>query len=121
MIVHLLLPTINPHMSGARIECLYAAPGDVLKTGSKLLDLGIDLSSAFAQECPPVSFFRVVLRETMILRSWHVARGDLCALGDPVATFSSLPDEALSAPARGVRFVTAGIIHHDRLWTGSAA
>ncbi len=121
MIYSLPLPTINPHMTGARIECLYAAPGDALKAGSKLLDVGIDLSSAFAQECPPVSFFRIVLRESLILRAFHVARGDFCQLGDTIALFSSELAEDIGPPARSIRFATAGIIYHDRLWTGSVS
>jgi hypothetical protein len=121
MIYEFRLPAVNPHMTGARIECYYAEPGDALKTGAKLLDLGIDLSSAFAQECPPVSFFRVVLRETLILRSLAFARGDFCPVGEIIALFSGERDEDITAPpARGVRFATAGIVHHERLWTGSA-
>ena len=58
MIYQFKLPLIVPQMSSAVIECLYAKPGDALKTGSKLFDLSVDLSSAFAQECPPISFFR---------------------------------------------------------------
>jgi hypothetical protein len=109
-------------MAGARIECFYAEPGDAMKAGSKLLDLGVDLSSAFAQECPPVSFFRIVLREPLILRSWSVSRGAFCAVGDTVAVFSSEADEdATGEPARDVRFAAAGIVHHGGLWTGAVA
>ena len=122
MIYAFKLPTINPHMSCARIECLYARPRDSLKMGSKLFDLGIDLSSAFAQECPPISFFRVVLREPVFLRRLNVVRGQLCELGELVALFSTEPSESLDvAPARDIRFAVAGIIQHDGLWTGSKA
>jgi hypothetical protein len=119
MIYAFRLPTINPHMLGARIECVYAEPGNDLKMGSKLFDLGIDLSSAFAQECPPISFFRVVLRESAILREFKIERGGYCGLGDTVALFSTTPDEDLDNQiARDVRFITAGIIHHDGMWSG---
>lgn len=122
MIYEFRLPQINPYMTGARIECLHAEPGDALKSGVKLLDLGVDLSSAFAQECPPVSFFRVVIRESLILRAFVRARGDLCPVGETVALFSNDPDEDVAAPpARLIRFATAGIVSHDGLWTGSAA
>jgi hypothetical protein len=122
MIYAFRLPTINPHMSAARIECIYAEPGNALKIGSKLFDLGIDLSSSFAQECPPVSFFRVVLREPVFFRKLKVVRGQLCELGELVALFSTEPDETLTvAPVRDIRFAVAGIIHHDGMWTGSDA
>jgi hypothetical protein len=119
MIYVFRLPTINPHMTGARIECFHAEPGSALKMGSKLIDVGVDLSSAFAQECPPVSFFRVVLREAAFLRRLDVARGQLCNLGEPIALFSTEPDEILAVEqAREIRFSVAGIIHHDGMWTG---
>jgi hypothetical protein len=122
MIYAFRLPTINPHMSAARIECIYAELGSPLRIGSKLFDLGVDLSSAFAQECPPISFFRVVLREAAFLRKLNAVRGQLCELGELVALFSTEPDENLSgAPARDIRFAVAGIIHHPGLWTGNAA
>jgi len=109
-------------MSGARIECVYAEPGKPLKNGSKLFDLGVDLSSAFAQECPPVSFFRVVLREPVFLRKLNVGRGQLCEIGELIALFSNEADESLSGePVRDIRFAVAGIIHHDGLWTGNVA
>jgi hypothetical protein len=120
MIYAFRLPTINPHMSGARIESIHAETGSALKMGSKLIDLGVDLSSAFAQECPPISFFRVVLREPVFLRQVAVSRGQLCALGALIALFSNEADEPLdAAPARDIRFAVAGILHHDGMWTGN--
>lgn len=120
MIYAFRLPTINPHMTGARIECLFAKPGDPLKVGAKLLDLGIDLSSAFSQDCPPISFFRIVMREPVYLRALAFERGQQAELDDLIALFSVGPDDDLTeAPARQVRVTTAGIIHHDGLWTGS--
>lgn len=119
MIYAFRLPLINPHMSSARIECTYADPGAALKNGSKLFDLGVDLSSAFAQECPPISFFRVVLREPAFFRKLNAGRGQLCQLGEQIALFSEKPDDSLDdAPARDIRFAVAGIIHHEGMWTG---
>ncbi|HVR57111.1 MAG TPA: hypothetical protein VMT72_09815 [Pseudolabrys sp.] len=121
MIYTFRLPLINPHMSSARVECVFAGPGNALKNGSKLFDLGVDLSSAFAQECPPVSFFRVVLREPVIFRRLDAERGKLCQVGDQIALFSDKADESLDAPVRDIRFAVAGIIHHEGMWTGSVA
>lgn len=122
MIYEFRLPKINPYMTGARLECVFASVGEPLKTGAKLIDISVDLSDAFAQECPPVSFFRVVLREPAYLRAVYGARGEVLEVGELLALFSSAPDEDLSqAPARAVRFATAGIVHHEGLWTGSIA
>ena len=120
MIFDFRLPLISPHMSEALIECLYAAPGSTLKTGQKLLDLSVDLSSAFAQDCPPVSFFRIVMRENVVLREFRIACGQPCKVGELIAVFSTVADEATDHPAqRGIRFATAGIIHHGGMWTGN--
>jgi len=114
------LPLISPHMSTALIECLYASPGSVLKTGSKLLDLSVDLSSAFSQDCPPISFFRIITRENLVLRECRFATGQSCNVGDLIAVFGTTADEALDQPSqRGIRFTTAGIIHHSGMWTGN--
>jgi len=114
------LPLISPHMTAALVECLHATPGSALKAGSKLLDLSVDLSSAFSQDCPPISFFRIITRENLVLREFRFAAGQSCNVGALIAVFSTTPDEALDQPAqRGIRFTTAGIIHHSGMWTGN--
>jgi hypothetical protein len=120
MIYELRLPLIVAQMTGATVECVHARPGDSLKMGSKLIDLSIDLSSAFAQECPPISFFRVVLREAAWLRKLSAEPGQFCHLDEALAVFSTEPDEDLGASAsRVVRITVAGIVHHEGMWTGS--
>jgi hypothetical protein len=107
-------------MSGATIECVYAAPDMMLKAGTKLLDLSVDLGSAFAQECPPISFYRFVMREQVFLRTLDVVPGRFCAQNELIALFSTDPDETLTVtPARAVRTTTAGILHHSGMWTGA--
>jgi len=120
MIYELRLPLIIPQMTGATVECLYAAEGDALKLGSKFMDLSIDLGSAFAQECPPVSFYRLILREPAFLRQFKAKPGEYFELDAPIALFSTTVDEPLDQPpARAVRVTTAGIIHHEGMWTGN--
>lgn len=120
MIYEFRLPAIVNQMTGATLECLYAKPGDALKMGSKLFDLSIDLGSVFAQECPPVSFFRVVMREAAFLRRLDGAPGAFAELDEAIAIFSTTPDEDIDQPAtRAIRTTVAGIVHHDGMWTGS--
>jgi hypothetical protein len=120
MIYEFRLPIIVSQMTGATLECLHAKHCDSLKMGSKLFDLSIDLSSVFAQECPPISFFRVVLREAAWLRKLELAPGKFSQLDEEMAVFSTSPDEDISQPAaRTVRTTVAGIVHHDGMWTGS--
>jgi hypothetical protein len=120
MILDFKLPAISPHMTEALIECLYATPGAPVKPGDKLLDLSVNLNNAFEQDCPPISFFRVIVREKAVLREFRAARGESRKLDEVVAIFSTDPDEPLDQPAqRGIRVATAGIIHHAGLWTGN--
>lgn len=115
------LPLINPQMANARVECLYAGEGEFLRPGSRLLDLSVDLSSAFAHECPPVSYFRIVLREPLWLRCWALGLGDLCPVDGLIARFSTEADEADGGgTGRQVRVNSAGIIYHDGMWSGRA-
>lgn len=118
MIFEFRLPLISPHMSEGLIECLYTTPGSALKPGDKLLDLSVNLSNNFAQDCPPISFYRVVIREKLFLREIRVARGQSCKVNEVIAVFSNEAEEPLDQPAqRGIRCATVGIIHHPGLWT----
>ncbi len=120
MIFEFRLPLISPHMSVALVECVYAAPGASLKAGDKLLDLRIDLTDTFAQDCPPVSFYRIILRENAVLRECRLGAGSPCKPGDLIAVLSTRGDEpADQPPQRSLRFATAGIVHHPAMWTGN--
>jgi hypothetical protein len=120
MLYDLRLPTINPNMSAAVVECVYPDPGALLKPGEKLFDLSVDLSSGFSQYCPPISYFRVVVREKIWLRKTFVVPGNDCEIGAMLALFSTEPDEAIDAtPARSIRIATAGINYHEGLWSAS--
>jgi hypothetical protein len=119
MIFEFKLPVIVKQMTGATIECLHAKPGDAVKMGSKLMDLSVDLSSAFAQECPPISFFRIVAREAGWLRRFDLTPGKFCPLDEVMAVFSTEPEEDVSKPVTRVfRTTVAGIVHHEGMWTG---
>src|SRR5438477_239219 len=120
MLYDLRLPKINPNMSSAIVECVYATPGSQLKPGDKLFDLSVDLSSGYSQYCPPISYFRVVVREKLWLQKILLHPGDSCDVGDLLALFSSEEEEAIEAtPVRSIRITTAGIAHHRGLWSAS--
>ena len=92
MLYDLRLPKINPNMSSAIVECVYAKPGILLKAGEKLFDLSVDLSGGYSQYCPPISYFRVVVREKLWLQKTLVNLGDSCDVGDTLALFSTDQD-----------------------------
>jgi hypothetical protein len=111
LLLTLNLPRCNDLMTAAVVEALHAAPGTMLPTGSKLVDVRVDLSGVAPHDCPPISHYRLVLREPAWLRALAVGVGDLVATDALVAQFSSEPDESLTgAPARPVRITIAGIL-----------
>lgn len=118
MLYELRLSKINPNMNAAIIECIYVQAGSALKAGDKLCDLSVDLSSGFSQYCPPISYFRVVVREKAWLQKLLVVPGDSCDVGQLVAVFSSEQDvPGEGAPARPLRITTAGIALHSSMWS----
>lgn len=122
MLVELKIPEFLPQMKTALIESVYCQEGAELPLGAKILDVSVDLSGAFAQNCPPISYYRMVLRDRLWLRKLLVAPGDRCEAGAQIAILSTEPDEPLDAsPARAARCMTAGIVYHDGMWSGRAA
>jgi hypothetical protein len=120
MLFELKMPKLNDNMDTGLIETAYGAEGSALKLGSKLLDISVDLSRAFSQNCPPVSYYRLVLRETLWLRSL-AAPGTRCTAGERIALFSNTPDEPIDGPvAREARVLVAGINVHDEMFSRKA-
>jgi len=121
LLYSLPIPKLTDHPAAMRVETLYPLPGARLLVGAKLADISMDLSGAFAQNCPPISFHRIVLREPCFLRAWLAQPGQVCAQGASIAIFSDAEDEpADTAIARPVRIMTAGITYHPGMWTGQA-
>jgi hypothetical protein len=111
LLLALSLHRINLQMTTAVVDSIYAEENTLIRTGAKLFDLKVDLSAISPQDCPPVSLYRVSLRETVWLRRLVVAVGDEPAVGSHLALFSTAADESIDCePARNVRTTTAGII-----------
>ncbi len=111
MLLSLVLPRINPHMTVARIQAVHIDPGAALGLGGKVLDLSIDLSAAIPHDCPPVSYFRLIARDQAWLRRLDVGPGAEARPDDVLALFSTQPDEPLDgAPARRIRLSVAEIL-----------
>jgi hypothetical protein len=122
MLFSLTIPKLNEHVTAARIELIHAAAGAQLAIGAKLVDLSVDLSDVYAQDCPPISFHRIVLRETLRLCRWLAEPGQIFAPGDPIAIFADSASAPPDGPiARPVRIMTAGIAYHPDMWSGDQA
>ena len=111
MILTLTLPRIIGPMTSGEVFKLHCSEGRLLKPGTAFVDLKVDLSSAAAQDCPAVSYYRLVIREPVWLRHMAVACGDTALVGAAIALFSTEADETINEPpGRQIRFMTAGIV-----------
>ena len=118
MLLALPLPDFGP---GARCTLIawHSHEGAQVAAGGALLDLRIDLSGGIAQDCPPVSTCRIVLREGAWLRR-RIARPGENVPADALALLATNPDEPLDGPpARDIRMTVAAILHHADWWGGA--
>lgn len=105
------LPAIVPQMVEAKVLRFLAKEGERLAIGAGLIELEVDLSSFVSHDCPPVSYYRIVLREAVYLRRFAVAVGQTVPIGGLIAQLSPTPDEPLDGDAaRRVRVNVAGVI-----------
>jgi len=119
VILDFSLPFIMPKMTDAVVHALVAAEGGKVAVGQGLMDLMVDLSAAYAHDCPPISYFRIVSREGVWLRKLFVAEGERPSIGEVLARFSTTADEPLDRPAaRQLRVMVAGVTRssHGSLW-----
>lgn len=118
MLLNLSVPRINDYMAAAIVEWVYPGEGAALEVGAKLVDLTVDLSAAAPHDCPPISHFRLVLRERAYLRRLAAVRREEHAVGALLAVFSTEPDEPIESEAgRPVRIAVAQIIYQP-VWDG---
>lgn len=117
MLLTLTLPRINDLMVNAKVTAIHAAVGSALAPGAALMDLCVDLSAVAAHDCPPVSYYRFVLRDRAVLRRLAVAAGDDAAVGALLAVFSTEANESLDCEAsRPARITIAGILAETDGW-----
>jgi hypothetical protein len=117
LLLTLPLPRINELMTSAVVDAIHATVGSALTPGAALMDISVDLSAVVAHDCPPISLFRIILRDRVWLRRIAVARGDDVPVGGLLATFSTTADESPEGePARPVRVTIAGILAQSQAW-----
>lgn len=117
MLLELLLPLINPHMTHARVDSILVRPDKKIPVGQAILELTVDLSDQFPHDCPPISYYRLCASEAAWLRHLAIAAGDRVAVGALVATFSKAPDEAVENCARRtLRTTVVGVARQWQPW-----
>jgi len=114
LLLTLNLPHILDYMTAASVEAIHAGVGDELERGAKLLDLKVDLTAGAAHDCPPISYYRILLRERARLTALGVSCGDEPLVGAELARFASLaPETGEGAEGRPARVAIAAIFGPD--------
>jgi len=122
MLIQIVAPRVIAEMTTARIEAVYCRPGAEFAVGAKLFDVSVDLGAAFRQNCPPVSYYRIIARERAWLRELRVQPGDAREPGFVLALTSTEPDEPLDGgAARTLRINTVGILWNAAMWSAATA
>lgn len=117
MLLAIELPRFHELMTTGVVTAVHTAPGTALAPGTPLIDVRVDLSEAAAQDCPPVSWFRLVCREHGVLRALTAAEGSELAPGARIGLVTTTPDEASTGePMRAARVTVAGILPPDTAW-----
>ncbi len=116
MILSLNMPQLGVPMSQGVVERIHISEGCRIEVGAKLLDIRVDLSAVAAQDCPPISYFRMVSREAGWVRRLICATGAVHSMGEILALVSTDRDESCDEPPqRPLRIASAGILA-DRQW-----
>ena len=77
----------------------------------------VDLTSVAPHDCPPVSLYRIALRDRVWLRRLDVTEGGSSQAGASLAVFTTEVDEPLAvAPGRAARITIAGILDQTNWW-----
>ncbi|MEP7208389.1 MAG: hypothetical protein ABI920_15745 [Casimicrobiaceae bacterium] len=117
MILTVTLPCIMAQMQHAIVRRPHGIVGTEMHPGAKLVDISIDLSAVAPHDCPPVSLFRIAIRERAWLRTFDLRTGDAVAPGIVLAWLTTDPDEPMHAPGnREARFAVAGIAEPAEWW-----
>ena len=115
MILSLALPRVGAQMHEGTIHKLLAAEGAVLRPGTPLLEVRVDLGAAKAQDCPPLVFFRILATERACLRTLTAVVGQVLPVGAALGIATTSADEPHVGPATRPLRTTSMVIQVDPL------
>jgi hypothetical protein len=125
MRLELVMPRLDGRPVPGKIEVVHIMPGQILSPGDKLFDFSVDLSESYGQECPPISYYRLVTREPAGVVGVLAEPGARCDPGRIIGHFVrgvaeiGLGEE--EEEARPLRVITAAILAHDGMWSHRTA
>src|SRR5262245_46852224 len=94
------MPRLSELVPSATVHAVACRPGDAIAPGSALVALTLDLGAVAAQDCPPVSRFRIVSRERAFIRRIDAVPGGVASPGDVLIVATPTGDEPLDAGTR---------------------
>ena len=110
MILSVIMPRVGAPMHQGSIHRIIANVGDELRPGTPLLEVRVDFGSANAQDCPPLSFFRIISTERGHLQSLDVAPGQQFEVGQQLGVATTDRNETVDgAPHRALRLTSVAI------------
>ena len=105
------LPAIVPEMTDGKIYSILSQEGTQIRVGGALLEIAVDLSNIVPHDCPPISLYRVFLREVAWLRKLQVKQNDIASVGTILAILTTTASEPLGERAeRTIRVSVAGVL-----------
>jgi hypothetical protein len=114
----LFLPKLMEQMSLALVESVHGEAGRPMKSGEKVFDVTVDLGGVLVQNCPPISHYRLVLREGAVLARVLAIPGEEVEAGACLAVFTTEAEEVAEGPVeRPVRIAAAAILSHLGMWS----
>lgn len=114
MFIALRMPRIINATCTYSINNIYVRENEMVKRGTKLLDIRADLHASLEHDCPSVNFYRLVSHETAWVQKITVNPGQQVDVSFLMGIFSTeeiekwIPDAPIESD---IRISYAGIIH----------
>ena len=114
MLLILEMPAVGARMREGTVHNVLVPAGVRIEKGVPLVEVRVDLSADANQNCPPISYFRIVASEAAWFRALDVSQGETRPVGAALARFTTLADEPLSGEGRVLRVSVAIVLPQPR-------
>ena len=111
MLLKLVLPVANEALPTARIDAVHISSAQQLMPGARLIDFTVGVDAGTIHDCPPITHYRMTLRERASVVRIDAAEGESLAAGATLALLATEPgDDAATDPVRSARVSVAAIM-----------
>jgi hypothetical protein len=113
MILSLTLPRMGELTRPGTVHRVIAQAGDVLRPGTPLLEIRVDLDEANERDCPALIYYRLIATECAYLRTLLLATGDVLEVAAPIGLATTTAAESFEGPpVRALRTSSVSIQVH---------